>query len=81
MALINYLMKTHTAKRPKAALVQKRVTVYEAAKSRRPDRWSGTTRNRQPVHIVYLNPDQNIAEKEGKTEGKTEGGQAVKMAA
>lgn len=60
-----------------SALLQKRVTVYEAAKSRRPDRWSGATRNWQPVHIVYLNPDQNVVEKEGKTQGDL----ALKMAA
>jgi putative transposase len=58
-------------------LLQKRVTVYEAAKSRHPERWSGATRNWQPVRVVHLNPDQHIAEKEGITEGDL----ALKMAA
>jgi transposase InsO family protein len=51
-----------------SALLQKRVTVYEAAKSRHPERWSGTTRNWQPIRVVHLNPDQLIAEKDEKTE-------------
>jgi transposase InsO family protein len=52
-----------------SAVLQKRVTVYEAAKSRHPERWSGVTRNWQPVRVVHLNPDQHVAEKEEKTEG------------
>lgn len=46
-----------------AALLHKRANVYEAAKKRHPDRWSGTTRNWQPVRVVHLNPDQHITEK------------------
>jgi putative transposase len=60
-----------------SALLQKRVTLYEAAKSRRPERWSGATRNWQPVRVVHLNPDQHAAEKHEKTEGDL----ANKMAA
>ena len=52
-----------------SAVLQKRVAVYEAAKSRHPERWSGATRNWQPVRVVHLNPDQHVAEKEEKTEG------------
>ncbi|MDX8380119.1 MAG: IS3 family transposase [Gallionella sp.] len=59
------------------ALLAQRTFVYEAAKSKRPERWSGTTRNGQPVLVVHLNPDQHITEKEDKTEGKIE----LKMAA
>ena len=44
-----------------AALLSKRVEVYEAAKARHPERWSGATRNWQPIRIVYLNPDQHHA--------------------
>ena len=40
------------------ALLSKRVDVYEAAKAKHPERWSGPTRNWQPVCIVHLNPDQ-----------------------
>ena len=39
-------------------LLSKRVDVYEAAKARHPQRWSGPTRNWQPVREVHLNPDQ-----------------------
>jgi putative transposase len=41
-----------------SALLNQRVQVYEAAKARHPQRWSGATRNWQPVGIVHLNPDQ-----------------------
>lgn len=41
-----------------AALLAKRVHVYETAKARHPQRWSGPTRNWQPVQVVHLNPDQ-----------------------
>ncbi len=60
-----------------SALLQKRVAVYEAAKDRHPERWSGATRNWQPVRIVHLNPDQHVAEEEVKKEGDS----ALKMAA
>jgi putative transposase len=40
------------------ALLNQRVQVYEAAKARHPGRWSGATRNWQPIRIVHLNPDQ-----------------------
>ena len=48
------------------ALLEKRTIVYEAAKSRCPERWSGVTRNWQPVLVVHLNPDQHIVEKTRK---------------
>lgn len=41
------------------ALLAKRVDVYEAAKAKHPQRWSGSTRNWQPVQVVHLNPDQH----------------------
>jgi hypothetical protein len=46
------------------ALLAKRATVYAAAKSRHPARWSGTTRNWQPIREVHLNPDQYRTEKD-----------------
>jgi putative transposase len=39
-------------------LLAKRVQVYEAAKTKHPQRWSGSTRNWEPVRVVHLNPDQ-----------------------
>ena len=51
-----------------AALLHQRVNVYEAAKKRHPERWSGATRNWQPVRVVHLNPDQHVAEKNDQKE-------------
>jgi len=59
------------------ALLEKRTAVYEAAKRRHPARWSGATRNWQPVRVVHLNPDQHITEESKKMEGDIE----LKMAA
>ena len=39
-------------------LLRNRTNVYEAAKRRCPQRWSGATRNWQRVAVVHLNPDQ-----------------------
>jgi transposase InsO family protein len=38
------------------AILAQRHMLYEAAKTLRPDRWSGSTRNWEPEKIVYLNP-------------------------
>lgn len=50
------------------ALLKQRIHVYEAAKARHPERWSGNTRNWQPVRIVHLNPDQRVTETHNKKE-------------
>ena len=42
------------------ALLRRRSAVYEVAKARHPQRWSGTTRCWEPVTIVHLNPEKNI---------------------
>ena len=39
-------------------LLRKRIDVYEAAKRKHPERWSGTTRNWRLIDVVHLNPDQ-----------------------
>lgn len=39
-----------------AAILAHRHVVYEAARSRRPDRWTGDTRNWTPIETVTLNP-------------------------
>lgn len=39
-------------------LLAQRHRVYEAAKARHPERWSGDTRNWSPASAVHLNPDQ-----------------------
>lgn len=38
------------------AILAHRHEVYESARARRPDRWSGATRNWKPIEIVKLNP-------------------------
>lgn len=55
------------------ALLSNRTTVYEAAKARRPQRWTGSTRNWQPVQVVHLNPDRQVP--------KTDNPKEMKMAA
>ena len=37
--------------------------VYEAARRRHPERWTGKTRNWEPVGEVRLNPERNLASK------------------
>ncbi len=37
-------------------VLRRRKAVYEAAKARHPERWSGATRNCEPVRVVHLNP-------------------------
>ena len=54
-----------------AALLEKRVHVYEAAKAKYPQRWSGSTRNWQPVHVVHLNPDQQKLNTPRRKENQT----------
>lgn len=43
-------------------LLRARTDIYEAAKARHPERWSGAVRNWDPVTIVHLNPEQVLAE-------------------
>ena len=59
------------------ALLDQRVDVYEAAKQKHPERWSGTTRNWQPIHVVHLNPDQQVVESDVQKKEKM----AIKKAA
>jgi len=54
------------------ALLEKRVDVYEAAKAKHPQRWSGSTRNWQPVHVVHLNPDQQMLNIPSRKENQPE---------
>ena len=39
------------------AILSKRHQVYQAAKGKYPQRWSGNTRNWDPIQQVWLNPD------------------------
>jgi hypothetical protein len=55
-----------------AALLAKRVELYEAARARHPERWSGATRNWQPVTIVHLNPEKPATKKTHRQEQNLE---------
>ena len=52
------------------AILEQRAALYEVAKSQRPERWSGTTRDWQPEKIVYLNPNKSSKKKEVKNTNK-----------
>jgi len=43
----------------------RRKQVYEMAKAQHPERWSGQTRNWEPIAAAYLNPEKYRATKEG----------------
>lgn len=55
-----------------AARLAKRVELYEAARARHPERWSGATRNWQPVTIVHLNPEKPATKKTHRQEQNLE---------
>jgi putative transposase len=48
-----------------AGILAHRKHVYERAKSKHPERWSGDTRNWEQVEVVYLNPEKKPCETEG----------------
>jgi transposase InsO family protein len=50
------------------ALLRQRTQVYEAAKARYPERWSGAVRNWQRKSLVHLNPEKPAQEKESQKE-------------
>jgi putative transposase len=43
-------------------ILQQRAQVYQAAKERRPERWSGATRNWSLKNEVWLNPERDVSE-------------------
>lgn len=51
-------------------VLARRKMVYEAAKTRHPERWSGDTRNWEYVDQVHLNPEQKLRKEEEITEPK-----------
>jgi putative transposase len=48
-----------------SVILEQRHALYEAAKAKHPERWSGPTRNWIPDKIVYLNPGKPM-KKEGE---------------
>lgn len=59
------------------SLLEQRRAVYEDARRRNPPRWSGATRNWQPIAAVHLNPDQTSANEHEPQAGR----KSAKMAA
>jgi len=47
-------------------ILEKRKAVYEAAKERNPERWSGKIRDWSPVTEVWLNPPKEARAEEQK---------------
>ena len=47
-------------------LLSNRHTLYQAARARSPARWSGNTRNWDPVGSVWLNPERPKDERQGR---------------
>ena len=47
------------------AILRNRSVVYEAAKQRNPQRWSGEIRNWAPIGTVWLNPENSDAQAPG----------------
>ncbi len=61
---IRFVTPTQRHSGTEHALLKRREAVYKAAKQRNPERWSGKTRNWNPVAEVWLNPPQeNRADK------------------
>lgn len=53
------------------AILAQRITVYEAARTRSPQRWSRSCRNWRHIDAVHLNPDRVNAEAQAPKEVKT----------
>lgn len=68
---IRYVTPSQRHREEDAGLLTHRETVYEAARQRNPERWSGKTRNWTPVPEVWLNPPK---------EHQAEKGQALNVA-
>lgn len=47
-----------------AAILKNRERVYERARRRRPERWTGATRNWTPIGDVHLNPEKRPEERD-----------------
>lgn len=57
---IRYITPGQRYRGEDTALLEHRTEVYQAAKERNPNRWSGETRNWKPIGNVALNPDKEI---------------------
>jgi len=65
---IQYVTPNERHQGKDGAILAQRKAVYEAAKARHPERWSGATRNWSKPEVVYLNPDKPKSPPENKME-------------
>lgn len=56
---INFVTPNERHSGQHLAILQARQRVYEAARDRNPARWTGNTRNWEPVDQVHLNPERD----------------------
>lgn len=60
---INYVTPHQRHQREDITLLKSRDRVYQLARERKPERWSGETRNWTPVGVVKLNPQHETKQK------------------
>ena len=61
---IRYVTPNQRHKGEDKVILEKRKAVYEAAKNKNPERWSGHIRNWNPASAVWLNPPKEVRAKE-----------------
>lgn len=61
---IHYVTPNQRHRGEDKVILKKRTAVYEAAKQKNPQRWSGHIRNWSPVTVVWLNPPKEVRSKE-----------------
>ncbi|WP_273181027.1 IS3 family transposase [Ferrovum myxofaciens] len=57
---IRFVTPSQRHRREDCGILAKRHEVYQAAKEKKPQRWSGVTRNWEPVGAVQLNPERQV---------------------
>lgn len=57
---LNYVTPGQRYRGEASKLLENRAELYQKAKQRNPNRWSGKTRNWQPVDAVALNPEKQV---------------------
>lgn len=57
---IRYVTPAQRHRGEAPVLLQRRVAVYEAARKRQPQRWSGKIRNWTLPDVVWLNPEREV---------------------
>jgi transposase InsO family protein len=62
---IRFVTPAHRHSGRDVQLLERRAEVYEKARARRPERWSGNIRNWNPIEEVVLNPDRRALDQAG----------------